>query len=129
MKFLRKMFAKQSTVDKQSDDEPAELTPSGPTPKEVKGVLILTRLPMSNSHMLLEKIILQQRSKGYSIAWDIISKAFVTEKFDDEAVLHEKIRIAFSKLGGDDLIERTKVFPCQASEHNSGNYCILFDRP
>ena len=129
MKFLRKVFGEQPTADKQSESEPAELAPSGSTPKQVQGILILTRRPLSDSHTLLEKIILHQRSKGYSIAWNLISKASVNEKFDDEAFLHEKIRIEFSKLGGDDLIERTKVFPCQASDNNSGNYCIIFDRP
>ena len=127
MKFLRKIFSGQQMGDQQSDEQPVESTVAGP--RQVQGVLILTHRPLSDSHTLLEKIILHQRSKGYSIAWNLISKASVNEKFDDEAFLHEKIRIEFSKLGGDDLIERTKVFPCQASDNNSGNYCIIFDRP
>lgn len=123
MKFLRKVFGDKSA------GESAQSTPSDPTIKQVQGVLILTRRPMSEGFTLLEQIIGLQRSKGYSISLNCISKAAVTENFDDEAFLREKIRKEFSKLGGDDLIERTKVFPCRASDGNSGIYCVIFDRP
>ena len=127
MKFLRKIFSAQQMGDQQSHEAPVESTEVGS--KQVQGILIITRRPLGDSHTLLEKIILQQRSKGYSIAWNLISRAMVSEKFDDESFRNEKIRTVFSKLASDDLIDRTKVFPCQASENNSGNICIVFDRP
>lgn len=123
MKFLRKVFGERR------QEESAKSAPSSSTSKEVQGVLILTRQPLGDSFKLLEQIVALQRSKGYSISLNCISKAAITEKLDDEAYLHEKIRKEFSKLGGDDLIERTKMFPCQASSGNSGIYCIIFDRP
>lgn len=123
MKFLRKVFGDKSAGG------PAPSTPSDPTIKQVQGVLILTRQPLNDSWTLLEQITALQRSKGYTISLNCISKAAVTEKFDDEAFLHEKIRKEFAKIGGDDLIARTKVYPCQASGGNSGIYCVIFDRP
>ncbi|MBZ0159830.1 hypothetical protein [Candidatus Methylomirabilis sp.] len=123
MKFLRKMFGGQRK------EESAQSTSSDSTEKEVQGVLILTRQPVGDSFKLLEQITTLQRSKGYSISLDCISKAATTEKLDDEAFLHEKIRKEFAKLGGEDLIARTKIFPCQASSGNSGIYCIIFNRP
>jgi hypothetical protein len=129
MGFLRNLFDKKQTADKQSNEEPEQPAPSGPTPKQVQGVLILTRRPMAESFTLHEQIIALQRSKGYSISLNCISKAAVTEKIDDEAFLHETIRKHFAKLGGDDLIERTEVVPCQATGGNTGIYCVIFDRP
>lgn len=123
MKFLRKAFGTHN------EESPAQSTPSGSTSKQVQGVLILTRRPLDDSFALLEQIVALQRSKGYSISVNCISKAAATERFDDEAFLHEKIRKEFVKLGGDDLIKRTKRFPCQASGGNSGVYCVIFDRP
>lgn len=122
MKFLRKIFSKQST------ERSAPSAPSDPTVREVQGVFILTRQPLSDSWTLLEQITALQRSKGYSISLDLISKAAVTEKLDDEAFLHAKIKKEFAKLGGDDLIQRTKMFPCEAKGGNAGIYCIIFDR-
>lgn len=129
MKFLRKIFGTQPTAYKQSDEEDVESEVSDSMPKEVRGVLILTRQPMAESFTLHEQIIALQRSKGYSISLDCISRVAVTEKFDDEAFLHEAIRKQFAKLGGDDLIERTEVVPCQTKGGNSGVYCIIFNRP
>ena len=129
MKFLRKVFGTQPTADKQSDEEDVESEVSNSMPKEVHGVLILTRQPMAESFTLHEQIIALQRSKGYSISLDCISRVAVTEKFDDEAFLHETIRKQFAKLGGDDLIERTEVVPCQTKGGNAGVYCIIFNRP
>jgi len=129
MKFLRKVFGTQPAADKQSDEEDVESEASDSMPKEVQGVLILTRQPMAESFTLHEQIIALQRSKGYSISLDCISKVAITEKFDDEAYLHEAIRKHFAKLGGDDLIERTEVVPCQAKGGNAGVYCIIFNRP
>lgn len=129
MKFLRKIFGKQPTAYKQSDEEDVESEASDSMPKEVQGILILTRQPMAESFTLHEQIIALQRSKGYSISLDCISKAAITEKFDDEAYLHERIREHFAKLGGDDLIERTEVVPCQTKGGNAGCYCVIFNRP
>ena len=129
MKFLRKIFGTQPTAYKQSDEEDVESEVSDSMPKEVRGVLILTRQPMAESFTLHEQIIALQRSKGYSISLDCISRVAVTEKFDDEAFLHETIRKQFAKLGGDDLIERTEVVPCQTKGGNAGVYCIIFNRP
>lgn len=124
MKFLRKVFGGQ-----HNKAESAQSTSSDPTVKEVQGVMIITRRPLGDSFKLLEQITALQRSKGYTISLDLISKAAVTEKFDDEAFLHEKLRKEFAKLGSDNLIERTKIFPCQDSTGNSGIYCIIFNRP
>lgn len=123
MKFLRKVFG-----DKSAEGS-AQPTPSDPTVKEVQGVMIITRRPLGDSFKLLEQITALQRSKGYTISLDLISKAAVTEKFEDEAFLHEKLRKEFAKLGSADLIERTKIYPCQDSAGNSGIYCIIFNRP
>lgn len=131
MKFLRKIFSSQQMGnhpdEPQSEEAAAEATDTGPP--QVQGVLILTRRHLNDSWGLLDQITALQRSKGYRIAINMISKAAATDRFDDEAYLHEKIRKEFAKLGGDDLIQRTKVFPCQASGGNSGVYCIIFDRP
>lgn len=132
MKFLRKIFSakpmeEQLEEEAQREEAAAEATEAGPP--QVQGVLILTRRHLDDSWGLLEQITALQRSKGYRIAINMISKAAITERFDDEAYLHEKIRKEFAKLGGEDLIQRTKVFPCQASGGNSGVYCIIFDRP
>ncbi|MBZ0168509.1 hypothetical protein MELA_01558 [Candidatus Methylomirabilis lanthanidiphila] len=131
MKFLRKMFSGRQMGDQQEDQQSDEQSgePEEGGPPQVQGVLILTRQHLNDSWGLLEQITAMQRSKGYRIAVNMISKAAATEHFDDEAFLHEKIRKEFAKLGGDNLIERTKVFPCQASGGNSGVYCIIFDRP
>jgi hypothetical protein len=129
MKFLRKVFGTQPTADKQSDEEPEESTVSDSMPKQVQGVLILTRQPLSDSHKLLEQIILHQRSRGYAIAWDIISRAAVSQNVDDKAFLEATIRKQFVKLSSDDLMDRTEVIPCQDSVGNSGVYCIIFNRP
>jgi len=131
MKFLRKIFSAQQmgnqTEDQQSNEQSGE--PEEVGPPQVQGVLILTQRHLNDSWGLLEQITALQRSKGYRIAVNMISKAAATERFDDEAYLHEKIRKEFAKLGGDDLIQRTKVYPCQASGGNTGVYCVIFDRP
>ncbi|MDE2181270.1 MAG: hypothetical protein KGJ40_10565 [candidate division NC10 bacterium] len=135
MKFLRKMFSGQQMgdqqadqqADQQSDEAPAEPTVAGP--RQVQGVLILTRSPLGDSYGLLEQITALQRSKGYRIAINCISKAAVTQHIDDKAFLEKTIRKEFAKLGGDDLMGRTEMSPCQASGGNSGVYCIIFDRP
>lgn len=127
MGFLRNLFGKKQTADTQSNVESEQPTPSGP--KEVQGVFILTRLPLGDSFTLHEQIIALQRSRGYAISLNCLSKTAVTEKLDDEEFIHAKIRKEFAKLGGDDLIARTEVFPCQASSGNSGKYFIIFDRP
>jgi len=131
MKFLRKIFSAQQmgnpSEEPQSGEAAAEETEVGPP--QVQGVLILTQRHLNDSWGLLEQITALQRSKGYRIAVNMISKAAATERFDDEAYLHEKIRKEFAKLGGDDLIQRTKVYPCQASGGNTGVYCVIFDRP
>lgn len=127
MKFLRKMFSGQQMAAESSSEQPEEPTEVGP--RQVQGVLILTRQPLSDSWGLLEQITALQRSKGYTISLNCISKAAITEKLDDEAFLHEKIRKEFAKIGGEDLIARTKMYPCQASGGNSGIYCVIFDRP
>ena len=127
MKFLRKMFSPQQMGDHPNEEQPAEPTEIGP--REVQGVLILTRQPLSDSWGLLEQIATLQRSKGYGIAVNCISKAAVTQNVDDKALLDATLRKEFAKLGGDDLMGRTEVFPCQASGGNSGIYCVIFDRP
>ncbi|MDE2058933.1 MAG: hypothetical protein KGL31_03200 [candidate division NC10 bacterium] len=127
MSFLRKVFRGQHTADKQSGEETTQPTVSGP--KQVQGVLILTRQPLGDSFKLLEQITALQRSKGCSIAVNLISKAAVTQHLDDQAFLEATIRKEFAKIGSDDLMARTEVFPCQASGGNSGVYCIIFDRP
>lgn len=127
MKFLRKMFSGQQMAAEASSEQPEEPTEVGP--RQVQGVLILTRQPLGDSWGLLEQITALQRSKGYTISLNCISKAAITDKFDDEAFLHEKIRKEFAKIGGEDLIARTKMYPCQASGGNSGIYCVIFDRP
>lgn len=131
MKFLRKIFSSQQMGnhpdEPQGEEAAVEAADTGPP--QVQGVLILTRRHLNDSWGLLDQITALQRSKGYRIAINMISKAAATDRFDDEAYLHEKIRKEFAKLGGDDLIQRTKVFPCQASGGNSGVYCIIFDRP
>lgn len=129
MKFLRKIFSKQTTADRRSDEEDVESEATSSMPKRVKGVLILTRQPLFDSHKLLEQIILHQRSLGHSIAWDIISKAAISQNVDDKAFLEATIRREFVKLGSDDLMDRTEVIPCQDSVGNSGVYCIIFNRP
>ena len=131
MKFLRKIFSGQQMGDQQSD-QPSHETPAEPTevgPRQVRGVLMLTRQPLGDSYGLLEQITALQRSKGYRIAIDVISKAAVTQHIDDKEFLEKTIRKEFVKLGGDDLMGRTEVTPCQASGGNSGIYCVIFDRP
>lgn len=131
MRFLKKIFSKQQMGDTQEDQRGGETSDESTEeagPPQVQGVLILTRHHLNDSWGLLEQITALQRSKGYRIAVNMISKAAVSERFDDDTYLHEKIRKEFAKLGGD-LIARTKVFPCQASGGNSGVYCIIFDRP
>jgi hypothetical protein len=123
MKFLRKMLGRKSA------EESTQSESSDSTVQEVQGVLIITSRPLGDSYRLLEQITDLQRSKGYTISLDCISKAAVSEKFNDEAFLHDRIRREFAKLGVDGIIERTKVFPCQDSSGNTGIYCIIFDRP
>ncbi len=128
MKFLRKMFSGQQMGDTQDSETSAEPTEIGP--RQVQGVLIVTRQAVGDAYGLLEQITALQRSKGYSIAVNMISKAVITQhNLDDSAFLEERIRKEFAKLGGDDLMGRTEVTPCQASGGNSGVYCIIFDRP
>jgi hypothetical protein len=128
MKFLRKMFSAQQMAAQPSSEQPEESTEVGP--RQVQGVLILTRQPLGDSFKLLEQITALQQSKGYRISINCISKAASTQKdIDDKAFLDETLRKEFAKLGGDDLMGRTEVFPCQASGGNSGIYCIIFDRP
>lgn len=128
MKFLRKMFSGQQMAAQPSSDQPEESTEVGP--RQVQGVLILTRQPLGDQFKLLEQITALQQSKGYRIAINCVSKAAVTQNdFDDKAFLDEILRNEFAKLGGDDLMGRTEVFPCQASGGNSGIYCVIFDRP
>lgn len=127
MGFLRKILGGQQATDQQSEEAPAQPTLSGP--KQVCGVMILTRQPLGDSFKLLEQITALQRSKGYGIAINLISKAAVTQHIDDQAFLEKTIRKEFAKLGSDDLMARTEMFPCQASGGNSGIYCIIFDRP
>lgn len=127
MKFLRKMFSPQQMGDHPNEEQPAEPTEIGP--REVQGVLIITRQPLSDSFKLLEQIAVLQRSKGYGIAINCISKEAVTQHIDDKEFLEKTIRKEFAKLGGEDLMSRTEITPCQASGGNSGIYCIIFDRP
>lgn len=129
MKFLRKIFSTKPMAALEDNDESEEATADGPAPRKVKGVLILTRRPLGDSHKLMEQIVHHQRSQGYNIAWDIISRTAVTQgDFDDKAFLEATIRKQFVKLGSDDIMDRTEVFPCQDSVGNSGVYCIIFNR-
>jgi hypothetical protein len=132
MKFLRKMFSGQQMGDQQADQQSNEASaePAVIGPRQVQGVLIITRQPVGDAYALLEKITALQRSKGYSIAINMISKAVITQHdLDDMAFLEERIRKEFAKLGGDDLMGRTEMSPCQEPGGNTGVCCIIFDRP
>jgi hypothetical protein len=128
MKFLRKLFSGQQMAAQPSSEQPEESTEVGP--RQVQGVLILTRQPLGDSFKLLEQITALQQSKGYRISISCISKAAVTQNdLNDKAFLDATLRKQFAKLGGDDLLARTEVFPCQESGGNSGIYCVIFNRP
>lgn len=128
MKFLRKMFSRQQMAAQPDSEQPEESTEVGP--RQVHGVLILTRQPLGDQFKLLEQITALQQSKGYRISLNCISKAAVTQKdLEDKAFLDATLRKEFAKIGGDDLMGRTEVYPCQASGGNSGIYCVIFDRP
>lgn len=135
MKFLRKIFSAQQMGDhpedqqagQQGEEASAESTEVGP--RLVQGVLILTRQPLGDSYGLLEQITALQRSKGYRISISCISKAAVTQHIEDKEFVEKTIRKEFAKLGGDDLMGRTEITPCQASGGNSGIYCVIFNRP
>lgn len=127
MKFLRKIFSPKQMGDQPSEEQSSESTEIGP--RQVQGVLILTRQPLGDSFKLLEQITALQRSKGYGMAINLISKAAVTQHIDDKEFLEKTIRKEFAKIGGDDLMDRTEITPCQASGGNSGIYCVIFDRP
>ena len=47
--------------------------------KQVQGILVLTRRPLSNSQTLLQQIVDQQRTRGYSFASDFVA----TVRVDD----------------------------------------------
>jgi hypothetical protein len=97
--------------------------------KKVQGILVLTRRPLSNSQTLIQQIIDQQRSKGFSISSNFIATVRVNQDLDDQAYIYASIREDFSKFGGTELIDRVVIFPFQASDGNSGKYFILFNRP
>lgn len=128
MKSLRKMFSMQRMAAQPDSEQPEESTEVGP--RVVHGVFILTRQPLGDQFKLLEQITALQQSKGYRISLNCISKAAVTQKdLEDKAFLDATLRKEFAKIGGDDLMGRTEVYPCQASGGNSGIYCVIFDRP
>lgn len=97
--------------------------------KQVQGILIITQWQLSNSQTLIQQIVDQQRSNSFAIASNFIAKVGVSQDLNDKAYVYAKIRTEFSNFGGKDLLERTRVFPFQASDGNSGNYYIIFDRP
>ena len=132
MSFLHNPFKKKqpegASNPASSSGEPPKPTPPSSRVKQVQGILVLTGRPLGNSQTLLQQIVDQQRTKGYSIAPNFVAAARVGD-FNDKAYLYATIRTVFSKLGGADLMERTTIFPFQASDGNSGNYYIVFDHP
>lgn len=103
---------------------PEELTVE---PKQVQGVLVMTRRPLDGEQALLQQIVDQQQAQGHSLAPNFIGQAAVGD-WDDAPYVYATIRTTFSALGGEDLIDRTRVFSFQAPDGNDGKYFIVFDR-
>jgi hypothetical protein len=102
---------------------------SGPAkPKQVQGVLLVSRKPLTNSQTLLRQIVDSQRSQGYSIAANLAAKMKVTSQWDEQ-MLQTEIRVELSKFGGANVMKRTAVSPFRTPDGISGKYYVVFDRP
>ena len=97
-------------------------------PKQVQGVLVLTRSRLGNGEALLQQILDEQRQAGYSFATNSVAVTSVGD-FDDSQYVYASLREAFSAFGAQDLMERTKVKSFQGSDGNGGRYFVVFDRP
>jgi HEAT repeat protein len=111
-------------LEERAEAAPA---PTASASKHVQGVLVLSRRPVSDEQALLQQIIDQQTAKGHAVAPDFIGLTRVGD-WNDQAYVYASVRETFSALGGEDLIDRTKVFPFEATDGNEGRYYVLFDR-
>lgn len=97
----------------------------------VQGILLLIPRPMSNVEDLIQQIIDQQRSKGYSIADNITIKVVdAGNSLGDDAYLFASLKMNFSHLETEkeNLLERTRKHDFQSSDGDKGEYYIIFDR-
>lgn len=108
-----------------NDRQPSIVTNS----RQLQGILVITRWSLNNTHTLIQQILDQQRSKGYSIAPNFKAAVRVAKDLNDLAYAYAAIRIEFSSLGGEDLMERVEFLPFKASDDNDGKYYMVFDRP
>lgn len=97
-------------------------------PKQVQGVLVMSRLRLGNPEALLQQILDEQRLAGHSFAPNSVATASVGD-FDDFQYVYASLREVFSAFGGHDLMERTTVKSFQGSDGNGGKYFVVFDRP
>jgi hypothetical protein len=104
-------------------------TPSRSNTQQVQGILVLANNPLGNAQELLKQIIDQERSKGYSIIPNIKMTVGVTQSVDDKVYLYTRLMLEFPNLSQDDIVNKTLMFPFQASDGNSGNYFIVYSKP
>lgn len=77
-------------------------------PKQVQGVLVISRAHLGNREALLQQILDEQREAGFSFAANGVAVTSVGD-FDDFQYVYANLRESFSAFGGEDLMERTKV--------------------
>jgi len=53
----------------------------------------------------------------------------VTQSADDKVYLYTRLMLEFPNLSKDDIVNKTLMFPFQASDGNSGNYFIVYSKP
>jgi|GEM_PF-5771780 len=94
---------------------------------QVIGILILTRIQLDNGESLVQHIIAQQRSNGYSIAADteVVIKT-AGNSWGDTEYPYATIANNFSNHGNN-FEERVLEFSFQASDGNDGKYYIIFN--
>ena len=99
--------------------------------QQVQGILVLSRQPMEQSAVLelTQQILDEQKSLGHAVAEGFIAKHFAAgQDVDSDMYYYVKIRSEFSAFGGPELLKRTKVFPYQTPDGNSGKFFVLYDR-
>ena len=99
--------------------------------QQLQGILVLSRQPMEQSAVLAltQQILDEQKSLGHTIAEGFIAKHFAAgQDVDNDMYFYGKIRNEFSAFGDPELLKRTKIFPYQTPDGNSGKFFVIYDR-